>query len=110
MYRIKPVLGDHLLLAQSDKSVERQALGDMKGATGRDSVKNKKQRPLRGQTRIIMGNVYYIEYNFENCSEETVEIVDASLRGGCYCGWTQALERDATWVERKMRTLQLEAR
>ena len=41
-----------LLLAQSDKSVERQALGDMKGATGRDSVKNKKQRPLWGQTSI----------------------------------------------------------
>ena len=51
-----------------------------------------------------MGNNYYIEYNFENCSEETVEIVDALVRGGCYCAWTQALEKDATlWVERKMR-------
>ena len=51
-----------------------------------------------------MGNNYLIGYNFENCSEETVEIVDALVRGGCYCGWTQALEEDATlWVERKMR-------
>jgi len=51
-----------------------------------------------------MGNNYLIEYDFENCSEETVEIVDALVGGGYYCGWTQALEEDATLcVERKMR-------
>ena len=51
-----------------------------------------------------MGNNYEIMYDFENCSEETVEIVDALVRGGCYSGWTQALEKDATlWIMRKMR-------
>ena len=52
-----------------------------------------------------MGNYYEIMYDFENCSEETVEVVDALVRGGRYCGWTQMYAgKDATlWVERKMR-------
>ena len=51
-----------------------------------------------------MGNYYEIEYNFENCSEETMGIVDALVRGGFFSGWTEGLEEDATlWVERKMR-------
>ena len=52
----------------------------------------------------IMGNNYYIEYNFENCSEETVEIVEALVKGRFYDAWTEGLEEDATlFVERKMR-------
>ena len=51
-----------------------------------------------------MGNNYLIEYNFENCSEETVEIVDALVRGGFYDAWAEGLEENATLcVERKMR-------
>lgn len=52
-----------------------------------------------------MGNYYEIIYDFENCSEETVAVVDALVRGGYGgWGWTQTLEEDATlWVERKMR-------
>ena len=52
-----------------------------------------------------MGNYYEIEYDFENCSKETVEVVDALVRGGQYCGacWNM-LEGSATlFVERKMR-------
>ena len=51
-----------------------------------------------------MGNYYYIEYNFENCSKETVEIVEALVGGRFYDAWMEGLEEDATlFVERKMR-------
>jgi hypothetical protein len=50
-----------------------------------------------------MGNNYFIEYNFENCSKETVEVVEALVEGGFYEAWTEGLEREATlWRERKM--------
>ena len=44
-------------------------------------------------------------YDFENCSEETVEIVKALVEGGHYLSWKEWLEGDATlWQhERKMR-------
>lgn len=51
-----------------------------------------------------MGNNYFIEYNFENCSKETVEIVEALVEGRFYEAWTEGLEEEATlWRERKMR-------